>query len=58
MTDLDPKPRKRLQENPRCDRGTGETVRPRENDTSWTAEPEDEDRRVRPGERSPAGTMP
>lgn len=57
-TDPDPKPRERLEDDPRRDPGTGETVRRRENDTSRTVEPEDEDRRIRPGERRPAGTMP
>ena len=38
--------------------GEGERVRPRDGDQARTVRPEDEDRRVRPGERRPAGTMP
>ena len=57
-TDPDPKPRERANTDIERDAGTGETVRPRDNETSRTVGPEDEDRRVRPGERRPPGTMP
>lgn len=55
--DVDP-PRGRR--NVDIERGTGEDERvpTREGDTERTVGPEDEDRRVRPGERRPAGTMP
>lgn len=38
--------------------GRDERVPQRQGDTERTVEPEDEDRRVRPGEKRPAGTMP
>ncbi len=55
--DPDPKPRERHNTDIERD-STGEKVDRRENDTARTVEPEDEDRRVRPGERRPPGTMP
>jgi len=54
----DPRPRERSNIDTERDTRTGETVRPRDGDTSRTVGPEDEDRRVRPGERRPPGTMP
>jgi hypothetical protein len=56
--DPDPKPRELTNIDIERDRRTGETVQPRDGDTSRTGGPEDEDRRVRPGERRPPGTMP
>ncbi len=56
--DPDPKPRDRTNTEPERAPGTGERVQPRDGDTSRTVGPEDEDRRVRPGERRPPGTMP
>lgn len=40
------------------DTGTDERVPRRDSETERTVEPEDEDRRVRPGEKRPDGTMP
>ena len=40
------------------DIGTDERVPARDRDGDRTVEPEDEERRVRPGERRPPGTMP
>lgn len=40
------------------DTGTDERVPRRDGETERTVEPEDEDRRVRPGEKRPDGTMP
>lgn len=56
----DPDPRPRERSNTDVERGADpdEKVERRENDTARTVEPEDEDRRVRPGEGRPAGTMP
>lgn len=56
--DPDPKPRERSNTDVERESGTDEKVERRDNDTARTVEPEDEDRRVRPGERRPAGTMP
>jgi len=56
----DPTPRPRERQNPDIEQGTGrdESVPRRDGETERTVEPEDEDRRVRPGEKHPAGTMP
>lgn len=56
--DSDPKPRER--DNVDIERATdlGERVPQRDGDTPRTVRPEDEDRRVRPGEKRPHGTMP
>lgn len=54
----DPKPRERNNVDIERESGTEERVPRRENDTACTVEPEDEDRRVRPGEKRPHGTMP
>lgn len=56
--DPDPKPRERR--NVDVERGTDieERAPQRDGDTSRTVGPEDEDRRVRPGEKRPHGTMP
>ena len=56
--DPDPKPRERNNIDIERDSGTDERVPRRDTDTSRTVEPEDEDRRVRPGEKRPHGTMP
>ncbi len=56
--DPDPKLRERSDTDTERDTRTGETVRPRDGESSRTIGPEDEDRRVRPGERRPPGTMP
>ena len=57
---MDPtrRPRDRQSVDIEQDTGTDERVPAREGDTERTVEPEDEDRRVRPGEKRPAGTMP
>ena len=56
--DPDPKPRDR--HNVDVERGPDveERVPRRDGDTSRSVGPEDEDRRVRPGEKRPHGTMP
>ena len=56
----DPAPRPRGRKNPDIEQDTGgdERVPRRDGETERTVEPEDEDRRVRPGEKHPAGTMP
>lgn len=56
--DRDPKARERA--NGEIDRRTDieERVPSRDGDTARTVRPEDEDRRVRPGEKRPHGTMP
>ena len=56
--DRDPKARERA--NGEIDRRTHieERVPSRDGDTARTVRPEDEDRRVRPGEKRPHGTMP
>ena len=53
-----PRPRERHKED--VEQGTGREERAprRDGETERTVEPEDEDRRVRPGEKRPAGTMP
>lgn len=55
-----PKSRNPERHNEDIERDTGrdERVPQREGDTERTVGPEDEDRRVRPGEKRPAGTMP
>ena len=40
------------------DTGKDDRIPRRDGETERTVEPEDEDRRVRPGEKRPAGTMP
>jgi hypothetical protein len=57
---MDPtrRPRERQNVDIEQDTGTGERVPARDGDTERTVEPEDEDRRVRPGEKRPGGTMP
>ncbi len=54
----DLRPRERRNVDIEQDIATGERVPRRDDDTERTVEPEDEDRRVRPGEKRPAGTMP
>jgi hypothetical protein len=56
----DPTPRPRERRNVDIERDTGsdDRVPRRDGETERTVEPEDEDRRVRPGEKRPAGTMP
>jgi hypothetical protein len=56
----DPAKRPRERRNPDIEQATGsdERVPRRDGETGRTVEPEDEDRRVRPGEKHPAGTMP
>ena len=56
----DPTPRPRERKNPDIeqDTGGGERVPRRDGETERTVGPEDEDRRVRPGEKRPTGTMP
>lgn len=56
----DPNPKPRDRDNIDVERGPDieERVPPRDGDTSRTVGPEDEDRRVRPGEKRPHGTMP
>ena len=56
----EPDPKVRERANGEIDRRTDieERVPPRDGDTSRTVRPEDEDRRVRPGEKRPHGTMP
>jgi hypothetical protein len=56
----DPTPRPRERRNPDIEQDTGidQRVPRRDGETERTVEPEDEDRRVRPGEKHPAGTMP
>jgi hypothetical protein len=56
----DPTPRPRERRNTDIERDTGadERVPRRDGETEQTVEPEDEDRRVRPGEKRPGGTMP
>jgi len=52
------KPGKRQNIDVERDAGTDERVPSRDGETDRTVEPEDEDRRVRRGEKRPAGTMP
>jgi hypothetical protein len=56
----DPTPRPRERHNPDIEQDTGSDRRVprRDGESERTVEPEDEDRRVRPGEKHPAGTMP
>jgi hypothetical protein len=56
----DPAPRPRGRKNPDIEQDTGgdERVPRRDGETERTVGAEDEDRRVRPGEKRPAGTMP
>ena len=56
----DPTPRPRERKNPDIEQDTGgdESVPRRDDETERTVGPEDEDRRVRPGEKRPPGTMP
>lgn len=58
--DPNPKSRNRGDDDPDIERGTdiGKRVPQRDGDTARTVGPEDEDRRVRPGEKRPHGTMP
>ncbi|NQW51609.1 MAG: hypothetical protein HQ465_10255 [Rhodospirillales bacterium] len=56
--DPDPKPRGRHDVDVERGSATEERAPARETGTSRTVEPEDEDRRVRPGEKRPQGTMP
>ena len=53
-----PIPRQRQNPDIEQDTGKDERVPRRDGETERTVEPEDEDRRVRPGEKHPAGTMP
>jgi len=52
------RPRERENVDVERDTGTDERVPRRDRETERTVEPEDEDRRVRPGEKRPPGTMP
>ena len=52
------KPRERQNVDIEQDTGKEERVPARDGDTERTVGPEDEDRRVRPGEDRPEGTMP
>ena len=54
----DPIPRQRQNPDIEQDTGSDRRVPRRDGETGRTVEPEDEDRRVRPGEKHPAGTMP
>ena len=54
----DPKPGERDNIDIEQDSGIDERAPRREGDTPRTVGPEDEDRRVRPGEKRPHGTMP
>jgi hypothetical protein len=56
----DPTPRPRERQNEDIEQGTDsdQRVPRRDGETEGTVGPEDEDRRVRPGEKRPAGTMP
>lgn len=56
----DPNRRPRKRENVDVERGTDidEGVSRRDGETGRTVESEHEDRRVRPGEKRPQGTMP
>jgi len=54
----DPDPRPRERQNVDIEKGTDERVPRRDGEAERTVEPEDEDRRVRPGEKRPPGTMP
>lgn len=56
--DPTPRPRERRNIDIEQEIGTDERVPRRDGETERTVEPEDEDRRVRPGEKRPAGTMP
>ncbi len=58
--DPDPKPRERGNIDVERESGTDsdESVCPRDDDAARTVEPEDEDRRIRPGEWRPPGSMP
>jgi hypothetical protein len=56
--DPDPKPRDRRNVDIERDSTMDERAPRRDGDTARTVEPEDEDRRVRPGEKRPHGTMP
>lgn len=62
VSDPTRRPRERRNVDIEQDTGTDERVPERvperEGETGRTVEPEDEDRRVRPGEKHPAGTMP
>lgn len=51
-------PRERENVEVERDTGTDERVPRRGRETERTVEPEDEDRRVQPGEKRPPGTMP
>ena len=53
-----PNSRNTERRNDDIERDTGRDEPHRESDTDRTVGPEDEDRRVRPGEKRPAGTMP
>jgi hypothetical protein len=52
------RPRERGNADIEQDTGTEERVLRRDGETKRTVGPEDEHRRVRPGEKRPAGTMP
>lgn len=56
--DPDPKPRDRHNVDVERAPDVEERVPRRDGDTSRTVGPEDEDWRVRPGEKRPHGTMP
>lgn len=56
--DPDPKPRERNDTDIERVTDIDERVPQRDGDTPRTVRPEDEDRRVRPGEKRPHGTMP
>ncbi len=56
--DPNPRPRERRNIDIERDTGTDERVPRRDGEPERAVEPEDEDRRVRPGERRPPGTMP
>jgi len=56
--DPDPKPRDRHDVDIERGPDVEERVPRRDGDTSRSVSPEDEDRRVRPGEKRPHGTMP
>ena len=58
LTDPTPRPRERQNEDIEQDTGSDQRVPRRDGETERTVGPEDEDRRVRPGEKRPAGTMP
>jgi hypothetical protein len=58
LNDPTRRPRERQNEDIEQDTGGDQRVPRRDGETERTVGPEDEDRRVRPGEKRPAGTMP